>query len=204
MPATALSEPSLATGVRDQILAAASTEFAANGLRGASVRTIAARAGATAAMINYYYGSKRALYDVVVERAQTRLLAMVAGVLQEPDTADLPSRLAAAYFDFLSEERELPRLLLREVLDEGDSVQTLVHKYVDPLRGMFEEQFGAEDDTFQAVLSVFGAVAGYFTYAPVLASLLGEDPLASEPLARRRKHVMAFATLMAQTQQQRT
>lgn len=194
------SLPSDADGVRDRILAAASAEFAATGLRGASVRSIAARAGVTAAMINYYYGSKRALYDVVVERAQARLFAMVSGVLREPDAGDLPARLAGAYFDFLSEERELPRLLLREVLDDGDSVPVLAQRYVEPLRDLFERELGAGEQTFQAAISVFGAVAGYFIYAPVLAALLGEDPLAGDPLARRRKHVMALAALIAQAQ----
>jgi AcrR family transcriptional regulator len=34
------------------------------------VRSIAERAGATAAMINYYFGGKQALYDTVVSEVQ--------------------------------------------------------------------------------------------------------------------------------------
>jgi len=57
------------SGVRDRILASARTEFADHGLAAASVHRIAERAGATAAMINYYYGGKLALYETVIDEA---------------------------------------------------------------------------------------------------------------------------------------
>ena len=200
MAASNRSEQALADGVQDRILAAASTEFAAKGRRGASVRAIALRAGVTAAMINYYFGSKRALYDVVVEEAQARLFASVSSELARAGAADLAARLAAAYFDFLCEERELQQLMLREILDDGDGVQTLVRKYVDPMRALFESQFGADDEMFQAAVSLFGAVAGYFLYAPVLGALRDEDPLDNEHLAKRREHVVALAAKLAEMQ----
>jgi len=180
--------------VREAILVAARAEFAAHGRRGVSVRAIAERAGATAAMINYYYGSKQALYDVVVEAAQARLFRSLATAMNRPGEGDLPARLAAAYFDFLSGEHELQRLLLHEVLEGGTGARQLAHKYVAPLRGLFEQHFGSDDETYQAAISLFGAVAGYFLYAPVFGALRDEDPLTPERLARRREHVMAVAS----------
>jgi len=182
--------------VREDILAAASAEFAAHGRKGVSVRTIATRAGVTAAMINYYYGSKQALYDVVVEHAQDRLFRNVSEAIQEHSGDGLAAQLAAVYFDFLAEERDLQRLLLHEILEDGKGVQQLVRKYVAPLRVLVENHFGDDDDTYQAAISLFGAVAGYFLYAPVLGALRGVDPLTPERLAKRRRHVMAVATLL--------
>ena len=187
-----------ASGVREDILQAARAEFASNGRRGVSVRAIAARAGVTAAMINYYYGSKQALYDVVVEGAQARLFGGIAAVMREGDPADAPARIAGVYFDFLSEEREMQQLLLHEVLEDGEGVQQLVRKYVVPMRALFERHFGSDEDTFQAAISLFGVVAAYFLYAPVLGALRGEDPLSAEHLARRRQHVVAVATLLGE------
>ncbi len=180
-------------GVRERILTAGRAEFAQNGLGAGSVRAIGERAGVTAAMINYYFGGKRALYDAVVSEAQARLgrrlSAAVAG-----DRAGLAPRLAAAHFDFLSEEPELQRLLLREVLDQGQSVRELAARYVQPLRALFEQHFGADDEALQLAVSLFGAVAGYFLYEPLLGAFLGVDPHSPGALARRRRHVIRLAT----------
>ncbi|MFC1707810.1 TetR/AcrR family transcriptional regulator [Planctomycetota bacterium] len=183
--------------VRERILAAARTEFATHGLRASSVRSIGARAGVTAAMINYYFGGKRPLYDVIVEEAQARLLTSVEEALRGGREGDLPARLTGAYFDFLAREHDFQRLLLREVLDRGEGVSGFVHRYVVPLRTLFEDLFGRDDSAFQSVITLFGAVAGYFIYEPVLSELLGQDAMSEESLERRRRHVMDLAALLS-------
>jgi AcrR family transcriptional regulator len=164
-------------GVKERILAAARGEFAARGFGAASVRTIAERAGATAAMINYYFGGKLALYDTVVADAQGRLFARLGAAIAKGGPEGLPVRLALAHFDFLVEERELQRLLLRQMLDRGDHVREreVAHQYA---------------------MSVFGAISGYFLYEPVLGAFLGKDPLSPESLAARRRHVADLTALI--------
>lgn len=187
---------SLEDGVRAKIVAAARTEFAAHGRRAASVRAIAARAGVTGAMVNYYFGSKDGLYDIVVEQAQARLHSRVTRAIGEGQ-GDLPARLVRAYVEFLSEDREFQRLLLREVLDDGPALRSFVRRYVEPLRTLSDELFGANEETFQIALSVFGAVAGYFIYAPAISHLLGEDALSPERLAARLEHVEKLADVLS-------
>ncbi|MFW5876249.1 MAG: TetR family transcriptional regulator [Myxococcota bacterium] len=174
-------------GVRQRIVAAALDELANRGLGASSVRTIAREAGVTAAMINYYFGGKRALYDTVVAEAQARLHARLTAALTGGASA---ARLAAAYFDFLAEEGQMQRLLLREVLDGGSVPSAEV---VGPLRDILTTYFGGDEQAVQGALSLFGAIAGYFIYAPVLGELLGEDPLSPEALVRRRRHVIELA-----------
>ncbi len=173
--------------VRARIIAVARDEFAAHGLEGSSVRTIGKKAGVTPAMINYYFGGKQALCDMVVAEAQGRLRARLLAALAGGPSA---SKLAAAYFDFLAEERQMQRLLLREVLDgRVDRFPEIVR----PLRTLLIEQFGS-DAGVDSVLSVFGAIAGYFIYAPVLGELVGGDPLCPAALARRRRHILSLVT----------
>lgn len=173
--------------VRARIIAAARDEFAARGLEASSVRTIGSKAGVTPAMINYYFGGKKALCDVVVAEAQGRLRVRLFAALSAGPCA---TKLAGAYFDFLAEERQMQRLLLREVLDGGvDRFPELVR----PLRALLTEQFGG-DAAAQSALSVFGAIAGYFIYAPVLSELVGGDPLSPGALARRRRHILNLVT----------
>jgi AcrR family transcriptional regulator len=182
--------------VRDRVLAAARAEFAARGLHAASVHTIAKGAGVTAAMINYYFGSKQALYDAVVAEAQGRLLGRLAEVMQDPAEVGAPAQLAAAYFDFLAEERELQRLLLRQVLDRDEKVRDLTAQFVRPLRALLDRHFGGDEAALQGAISLFGAVAGYFLYEPVLGPFLGTDPLSPTSLASRRSHVVQLASML--------
>ena len=184
--------PAKTDGARERILAAARDELAERGFEASSVRTIAQSAGVTAAMINYYFGSKRALYDGVVAEAQGRLHARLAAALADGPSA---SRLAAAYFDFLVEERQMQRLLLREVLDAGGG---RLSELVRPLHGLLTEHFG-DEAAVQSALSVFGAIAGYFIYAPVLGELVGADPLSPDALARRREHIIHLVSTIEES-----
>ncbi len=182
-------------GVKQRIVEAGRAEFARHGLSAGSVRTIAERAGVTAAMINYYFGGKRALYDAVVTEAQARLRERLSPALAG-GRAGLAPRLAGAYFDFLADDQELQRLLMREVLDQGEGVREVAARYVEPLRALFEHHFGADDEAAHLAISLFGAIAGYFLYEPVLGAFLGADPHSPDALARRRRHVVQLATLL--------
>lgn len=53
--------------MKEKILLAAMEEFASFGYRGATLRGIAGKVGATAALVNYHYGSKAKLAESVVE-----------------------------------------------------------------------------------------------------------------------------------------
>lgn len=181
-------------GVRARILDAAREELAGRGFEACSVRTIADTAGVTPAMINYYFGGKRALYDRVVAEAQARMHARLSAALVDGPSA---TRLALAYFDFLVEDHEQQRLLLREMLDGG---ATRFPELIRPLRGLLTQHFGGEAGA-QRALSVFGAIASYFIYAPVLGELLGADALSKGALARRREHIVALVSMFEQSEE---
>lgn len=195
MPRSSTNTPA-EDGVRERILAAARAEFAVRGFGAASVRTIAERAGATAAMINYYFGSKQALYDTVVAEAQGRLFARLERGAREGGSEGLPVRLALAYFDFLAEERDLQRLLLRQILDRGGHARERAPEIVGPLAALLEQHFGDRALARQYALSVFGAISGYFIYEPVLGAFMGRDPMSPPMLAARRRHVAELTALV--------
>jgi AcrR family transcriptional regulator len=182
-------------GVKQRIIAAGRTEFARSGLEAASVRTIGDGAAVTPAMINYYFGGKRALYDAVVAEAQGRLLERLGTAMSAAKEDGLAARIAGAYFDFLAEDQELQRLLLREVMDQGEGTRELAQSFVRPLRALFEQHFGKREEARQLAVSLFGAVAGYFLYEPLLGAFLETEPFSPDALARRRRHVVSLATL---------
>src|SRR5215467_203997 len=64
----AMRKPKAPEANRARILKAAIDEFAARGVKGASMDAIAARTHTTRALINYYFGSKEKLYIAVLEQ----------------------------------------------------------------------------------------------------------------------------------------
>lgn len=187
---------------RARILSAARAVFAAHGFRGASVRTIASDANVTAAMINYYFRSKEALYAGVVEDALSVLVARLGAAFRDEGgartdggdplpvapRAALAERLALAYFDFLAEERELQRLVAREMFERDARLPSLVARLVGPLRARLLPTALTDVDA-QRVVSLFGAIAGYFLYAPFIGEIFAADPLGQDALEVRRRHI---------------
>jgi TetR/AcrR family transcriptional regulator len=93
---------------RTAILDAAEEEFAKYGLSGARTDAIAARTGVTKAMIYYYFTSKEALYQAVLERAFSDRIKEVEQVVQE---CKCPADALAAYFEhFLSNAQHNPNI----------------------------------------------------------------------------------------------
>lgn len=182
--------------VRDRILEAGQIEFAAHGLRGASVHVIAGRAGVTAAMINYYFGGKQALYERVILEAGGRLAERLMIAATDGTPEDVAASLIGAYFDFLVEAGTFQRLLIREIIDRPGAAIPLAREYLLPIRDFLEVRFGAESDAVHPILSLVGAVGAWFLYAPVLGAVTGSDPVASDALASRRNHVIELARLL--------
>jgi AcrR family transcriptional regulator len=78
---------------REQILQAGRRLFLGSGYRGVSLRSIAAEAGVDAALISYYFGSKRGLFAAIM-----KLNVSPADVVRQSlpgDPAHLPERIIA-------------------------------------------------------------------------------------------------------------
>lgn len=110
----AVAEPTVAS-----LLDAAEQVFAEKGFAGSSVREITARAGVNLGAINYHFGSKAALYEAVIARAQTGMLARIQEAAWGRGSA--LTRIEAvvrAHFEFLAERPTLRRLLMQVVLGD--------------------------------------------------------------------------------------
>lgn len=101
---------------RDALLAAARAAFAEHGFDAASVRTITAAANANLGAINYHFGSKRALYEAVVEGVIGPVAERVVAVVAEPLPAlERAARVVRVLFDQFEAQQDAPRLLLQEL-----------------------------------------------------------------------------------------
>ena len=99
------------------VRAAARARFLAEGVDGASLRTIAADAGTNIGMVFYYFRTKDDLFLAVVEEVYSRLLDDLARALAgaDPLRARL-ERVFARLGNASEEELAVVRLVVREVL----------------------------------------------------------------------------------------
>jgi len=120
--------------LRDRLLEAAAVQFAGSGIAAASLRTIAQAAGATPAMLHYYFGNKDALVRALVgERLLPNvrpLVEMLASAGESP--LELAQAFAAGVSAIVAKLPWLPALWVREVLCEGGALREFVFREVMP------------------------------------------------------------------------
>ena len=108
---------------REAILAAAEDHFARLGFDGASLHEIAEAAGVARSTPAYFFGSKKALYDAVLERAVARgreaMARAYAKGREAPSVEDAVESYVGAFLEFLGHDRNFLRLVQREALGEG-------------------------------------------------------------------------------------
>jgi AcrR family transcriptional regulator len=105
------------TDIEPRIVLAARARFLAEGVDGASLRTIAKDAGTNVGMIFYYFPTKDDLFLAVVEDVYSKLLTDIGGALA--GDAPLRDRLKLAFVRLgraSEEELSVVRLVVREVL----------------------------------------------------------------------------------------
>ncbi len=189
-------------GAAERILEAADGLLAEVGYAGASVSAVAKRAGVNKALVFYYYSSKAELFERVVQRYYAAHLAALSSALDT--TMELGPRMhqmVDAYLDFIASNRRYPRLIQQLVAGSAEH-HPLIQKNLAPL---FEWTRDALLDVApetgalaarQLFVTFSGMVINYFTYAPVLAPLWGDDPMSDDGIAERREHLHVMVDLI--------
>jgi len=121
--------PADGTDQRIRLLDAALLSFSQRGIAGTSLRSLAADAGVTPAMLNYYFGSKERLVDAVVNE---RLLPVLDSLRQrlaahaDADCSELVAQFVTGMHAMIEPNPWLPGLWVREVLTEGGHLRDLL------------------------------------------------------------------------------
>lgn len=105
------------TDIQPRVLHAARHRFLADGVDGASLRSIAKEAKTSVGMVSYYFPTKDQLFMAVVEEVYARLLADIAQALDPSLSArERIENLYTVIGALDEEELEIVRLLARELL----------------------------------------------------------------------------------------
>ena len=158
------------------LIDAARDIFARNGFDGASVRAITGAAGVNLGAITYHFGSKRGLYDAVLEAGLRPLLHRVR--LAAASTGSPMDRIVAvveAYFGHLAEHPDLPHLLLQEVAagrEPPPVVVEIIGEVKTTIAGLHQQAVatGAARDGHPALMAL--SVASQPLYLTVIAPMM--------------------------------
>lgn len=182
---------------RERILDAAEELFANQGYKGASLKAIAAAAGVTGAMINYYFGNKNNLYHAVLDRILQDIGKMVQDVLATGRPA--VERLEIFYgwfFDYAAQHPNFSKLTKMGLGGpEKQYFKEIIGQFFNPMFligvGFFENELPKKTknglDTKHLLLSIYGMTTAYFSEEEFMSMLLGKNALGESELAKRKE-----------------
>ncbi len=170
---------------REQIARAAREQFAAGGYDRVTMRSIAAQAGVDAALVAYFFGSKRELFDEVAVLSFDS--AALRAQLLEGDSRDVGERLARCLIEALDEAGRRQRILaiIRTAGVEADTARMIRDKFTTGVLEPIVSQLGAGQAPLRAVL-VMSQILGI----AVARHVVGLEDLTS---ASQDELVAAFA-----------
>lgn len=172
----------------ERILVAAQAEFMNKGFGGARTTVIAEKAGVTAAMLHYYFGTKKSLFERIIAEKVKDIRELVINALSRRDL-ELFERLKAAiseHLDFLARNPDLPRFLLMEMYTDRERMQPLLNRFGETAASLIAE-LQSEIDSYHSrgqcrkvdakmlVLDMISLNMFTFIAAPIVGVIMGED-----------------------------
>lgn len=113
------------SSTKARILAAAEEVFATKGFAGASTREIAAKANVNISSLHYHWESKETLYLAVFENIYDRILDLVRRAIpadvRQPAKQSVVDDAVGGIFDFFADHPNVPKLLVRRLLENAES-----------------------------------------------------------------------------------
>lgn len=170
--------------VRVALLDSARALFLQYGYRAVSSRQIARRTGVDPAMVQYYFGSKRALYVAVLESTAAPMRALLEEMLGQRAATD-PARFVDLYMRLMAANPWIPALIVREVLTAPAAFrEPYLASFVQPMAARVRRvvERGQADGTLDpasppglVLLSLMSLCMWPFIVRPVLKRVLGID-----------------------------
>ncbi len=149
------------------------------------MREIAGKVGLNQASLYNHFVNKQALYEAVLERGLAPIQRILKEAAEGLDSEPAGQRVLEALLDHLCSHPSLPKLLQREVLDDGEFFQRLLSTWLEPIfdegrRTVAAVTWGANWDEKEIPLALLGfyhLIFGPFASRALMRRLSGVDPL---------------------------
>ena len=186
------------SSTKERILDAALASFASRGYEATSLDALAEGLGMRKQSILYWFPSKEALLEAVIDRSAEELRVALEGSLDRAGSGW--ARVEAVVRSVFRLAARRPELLglLRELSRLGPPAATRLVEALDPLvqraSSFLEAEMSAGDmrrhEPRLLLLAIYSTVVGMVTEVEVLRAL-GEEPTARS-LVRRRSEILAL------------
>lgn len=186
---------------KETILAAATLEFAEEGLGGARVDRIAERAGINKRMLYYYFGQKDDLFLAVLERTYEKIRNEERKLnLTEVEPVEAIRRLVSFTWHYYLENPEFIPLLNTENLHQArhlkqsTKVRSMHSPFVSMLeevleRGRQEKVFRSGADPVQLYITIASLAYFYLSNRHTLSTIFDRDLVSQRARAERLSHM---------------
>jgi len=187
-----------------RILAAAEEVFAAKGFAGASTREIAATARVNISSLHYHWESKETLYFAVFQNIYDRILDLVRRSIPAQVDGATPGRTVieeamGGLFDFFADHPNVPKLLVRRLLENEESHVDIERDILVPAWRVFAawtQEFSGRKlkdvDSQLFMLTVHSVLLLFLLDSRHFTSLLGGSVYTPEVRRRVRAHVIGL------------
>lgn len=189
---------------RDRILDTAEALFAERGFAATPVRDIASAVGLTPAALYNHFEGKEALYAAVLERGIRPLIGVLEELAASEPGPDAAGASLERVLTHLARRPNVARLIYHEAVTGGAVLVPLARAWIRPLLatalGEMKRDPGSpwdEEEHRRVVTMWVQLLVGHFAVAPLVAELLGEDPLAPESIERQSRFLRKLARLLA-------
>jgi AcrR family transcriptional regulator len=159
----------MSTDKKEHIIDVALALFAEKGFEGTSIRDIAAKAGVNLAMVNYYFGSKENLFEIMVREKSAYTRNILDSIVRDDTLTEIEKldRIIDNYIDKLFANRSFHRIIHQELmLNQRESLQTSIVNILTPNKmiigsiiekGMQKGVF-RKVDTELTIVSIMGTI----------------------------------------------
>jgi AcrR family transcriptional regulator len=190
---------------RDRLLQAACEVFAKKGFADTTVAEICAEADANIASVNYYFGSKEALYDAVWHRAFELAEAFVPLEASLPEEASLESYVFHLARSVLSRTfcegngGLFSKLLYREMASPTLALERISEEVFEPqmqrLRGAILRAYpeAEEKEILACVHSIIAQCAFYNFSRPLRDRILAFSGFSADEIEGLARHIARFS-----------
>lgn len=181
------------------ILKAAGQDFLEHGFKGASIKSIAERAGIPRANVHYYYKNKEAIYEdilsEIVELWDSSILA----------SDDEPAKVLGDYIHakvmYSNTNPESSRIFAGEFIHGAPRLQDYLHTsfktWIDEVKATIQKWIaqGKMDDIdpLYLLFTIWGATQHYADFSPQVTVAMGKDKLTDddfEQVAKTLTHII--------------
>lgn len=197
-----------ATRSREAILDAAEELFSLQGYDGTSLNEVGTQAGVSRGTPGYFFGSKEALYQAVLERCFGRVRDAIRSGRDRALASHEPSEVVLAgavaeYFDFIMENPNFVRLMEREALSGAEQLNRLPSaNFAAEAVSAISEELGLDPgqgvEAAHLVLSIIGLCWFPAVHGSTVIPALGFDPADPHYREQRKQHVVELVLRGAQ------